>query len=72
MAEANLPRRRATGYVRIIPRKSGPTYFAKLKLPDGSQPQRRLGKVWAKRTRPPAGYLTRGMADARLRAMTRW
>jgi integrase len=44
-------------------------FYAKLRLPDGSQPQRRLGKVWTKRTRPPAGYLTRGMAETRLAAI---
>jgi integrase len=58
-----------SGYVRVIDRKGGPVFYAKLKLPDGSQPQRRLGKVWAKRTRPPDGYLTRGMAEARLAAI---
>lgn len=59
----------ATGYVRVIERRSGPVYYAKLKLPDGTQPQRKLGKVWTKRTRPPAGYLTEGMAQARLEAI---
>src|SRR5687767_1739361 len=58
-----------TGYVRVIERKGGAAFYAKLKLPDGSQPQRRLGKVWTKRTRPPAGHLTRGMAEARLEAI---
>jgi len=58
-----------TGYVRTIERKGGAVFYAKLKLPDGSQPQRRLGKVWTKRTRPPDGYLTRGMAEARLDAI---
>ena len=59
----------ATGYVRVIERRGGPVFYAKLKLPDGTQPQRRLGRVWAKRTRPPAGYLTQGMAEARLAAI---
>jgi integrase len=59
----------ATGYMRVIERKGGPVAYAKLKLPDGSQPQRRLGKLWTKRTRPPAGYLTRGQAEARLAAI---
>jgi hypothetical protein len=27
-----------TGYVRIIERKGGPVAYAKLKLPDGTQP----------------------------------
>jgi integrase len=58
-----------TGYVRTIQRKGGAVFYAKLKLPDGSQPQRRLGKVWTKRIRPPEGYLTRGMAEARLAAI---
>jgi len=58
-----------TGYVRVIERKRGAVFYAKLKLPDGSQPQRRLGRVWTKRTRPPEGYLTRGMAEARLEAI---
>jgi integrase len=60
---------RATGYVRTIDRREGPVFYAKLKLPDGSQPQRRLGRVWDKRTRPPAGYVTAGMAQARLEAI---
>src|SRR5215207_2223969 len=59
----------ATGYVRTIDRRGGAVFYAKLKLPDGSQPQRRLGKVWTKRTRPPGGYLTRGLAEARLDAI---
>ena len=58
-----------TGYVRTIDRKGGPVFYAKLKLPDGAQPQRRLGKVWDRRSRPPEGYLTRGMAEARLQAI---
>ena len=57
---------KATGYVRIVQRKSGPVAYAKLKLPDGTQPCPKLGKLWIKRTRPPGGYLTRGMAEARL------
>jgi hypothetical protein len=40
-----------------------------LRMPDGRRLQRRLGPVWAKRSRPPAGYLTRAQADARLEAM---
>ena len=35
---------RATGYVRTIQRRDGPVFYAKLKLPDGTQPQRRLGR----------------------------
>src|SRR5213080_148790 len=63
----------ATGHVRTVQRKDGPVFYAKLKIPrpDGttSEPQRRLGQVWTKRSRPPAGYLTRAMAEARLAAI---
>jgi integrase len=58
-----------TGYVRTIERKDGPVYYAKLKLPDGTQPQRRLGKVWMKRTAPPPGFLNERQAQARLEAI---
>lgn len=58
-----------SGHIRTIPRKRGATYYAKLKLPDGSEPQRRLGLVWTKRSNPPDGYLTRRQAEARLAAM---
>jgi integrase len=65
--------RPATGHVRVISRKDGQVFYAKLKIPrdDGTvwEPQRRLGRVWTKRTRPPAGYLTAGQAEARLEAI---
>jgi integrase len=60
---------RATGHVRTIERRDGPVFYAKLKLADGTEPQRRLGKAWTKRTKPPEGYLTRGMAETRVSAM---
>jgi integrase len=59
----------ATGHVEIRDRGGGPVFYAKLKLPDGAQPRRRLGRVWTKRSRPPAGYLTRAQAEARLQAI---
>jgi hypothetical protein len=59
----------AIGHVRTIQRSSGAVLYAKLKLPDGREPQRRLGRLWTKRTRPPAGYLTRAQAEARLEAI---
>ena len=60
---------KATGYVRIVERKGGPVAYAKLKLPDGTQPCPKLGKLWTKRTRPPDGHLTRGMAEVRIEAI---
>jgi integrase len=59
----------ATGHLRVIEGKRGDVFYAKLRLPDGSQPQRRVGRVWTKRTRPPVGYLTRAQAEAALQAM---
>jgi integrase len=68
-----MAKAQATGHVRVIPRKGGDVFYAKLKIPrlDGTvyEPQRRLGREWSKRTRPPAGYLTRSMAQARLEAI---
>jgi integrase len=58
-----------TGHVEIQDRGGGPTFYAKLKLPDGTQPRRRLGRVWTKRTRPPDGHLTRRQAEARLQTI---
>jgi hypothetical protein len=44
-----------TGYVRAIDRMGGPVFYVKLKLPDGSQPQRRLGRCGrSARARPRA------------------
>jgi integrase len=60
---------RPTGHVEIRNRGGGPVFYAKLKLPDGTQPRRRLGRVWTKRSRPPAGYLSRSQAEARLEAI---
>ncbi len=59
----------ATGHVETRDRGGGPVFYAKLKLPDGTQPRRRLGHVWTKRSRPPDGYLTRAQAEARLQAI---
>src|SRR3954452_19390444 len=64
-----------SGHVRIIERRNGPVAYAKLKLPDGSEPQRRLGRVhvhkvgeqWkAIRSKPPRGVLTLAQAQARV------
>jgi hypothetical protein len=45
----------ASGHLRTMQRKGGLVFYAKLKIPrdDGTmyEPQRRLGKVWSKRSR---------------------
>ena len=64
-----MPSQHVTGHVEVRDRRGGPTFYAKLKLPDGTQPRRRLGRKWAKRSQPPAGYLTRSQAEARLAAI---
>lgn len=41
----------------------------KYRLPDGRQVQRRLGRAWTERGRPPVGYLTKRTAEAELRSI---
>lgn len=67
--------RRITGSVFVLQRKRGPQYYAKLRVPDPTRPgrvrqvKRLLGPVWTERGRPPAGYLTRKLAEQELHAM---
>ena len=44
-------------------RKRGPIWYAKYRLPDGRQLQRKLGPAWSERGRPPAGYFTKRLAE---------
>jgi excisionase family DNA binding protein len=62
-------RSKVTGFVRRREFVSGPVFYALLRLPDGRRLQRKLGPAWMKRSRPPAGYLTRAQAEARLQAI---
>jgi len=48
-------------------RTRGPAWYAKYRLPDGRQVQRKLGPAWTERGRPPAGYFTKRLAEAWLR-----
>ncbi len=41
----------------------GPVWYAKYRLPDGRQVQKKLGPAWTERTRPPAGYFTKRLAE---------
>jgi integrase len=45
----------------------GPVWYAKYRLPDGRQVKRKVGPAWADRGRPPAGYVTKRIAEAWLR-----
>jgi hypothetical protein len=42
----------------------GPVWYAKYRLPDGRQVQKKLGPAWTERGRPPAGYFTKRTAEA--------
>ncbi len=61
------PARRPTGHVYRRDGKRGAVWYAKYRLPDGRQQQRRLGPAWSERGRPPAGYYTRRLAGDWLR-----
>jgi hypothetical protein len=56
-----------TGYVFRVDRARGPSWYAKYRLPDGRQVQKKLGPAWTERGRPPAGYYTKRTAEAWLR-----
>jgi integrase len=54
--------RPVSGHVYRVERKRGPVWFAKYRLPDGRQVQKKIGPAWTGRGRPAAGYLTKAMA----------
>jgi integrase len=56
-----------SGHVFRLERKRGAAWYAKYRLPDGRQFQRKIGPAWTERGRPPAGYFTRRSAEAWLR-----
>jgi integrase len=59
--------RSATGHVFRVERSRGPVWYAKYRLPDGRQVQKKIGPAWSDRGRPPGGYYTRRTAEAWLR-----
>ena len=56
-----------TGHVFRVERARGPAWYAKYRLPDGRQVQKRLGPAWTERGRSPAGYFTKRLAEDWLR-----
>lgn len=52
-----------SGHVYRVKRKHGAVWYAKYRLPDGRQVQRKLGPAWSERGRPPAGYFTKRLAE---------
>jgi integrase len=59
----------ASGHIYLRRGKRGEVWYAKFRLPDGRQVKKRLGPKWSGRNRPPAGHLTRRVAEARLREL---
>ncbi|MBO0768923.1 MAG: site-specific integrase [Solirubrobacterales bacterium] len=49
-------------------RVRGPVWYAKYRLPDGRQVQKKLGPAWTARGRPAAGYYTKRLAEDWLRS----
>jgi hypothetical protein len=58
-----------SGHVFRVERVRGPVWYAKYRLPDGRQVQRKIGPAWTSRGRPAAGYVTRRLAEDWLRSV---
>src|ERR1700736_5453618 len=58
-----------TGHVFRVERAHGPVWYAKYRLPDGRQVQKRIGPAWTGRGRPAAGYFTKRTAEEWLRVV---
>ncbi len=57
--------RAISGHVFKVERKRGDQWYAKYRLPDGRQVQRRIGPHWTERkSAPPPGYYTKTTARA--------
>ncbi len=52
-----------TGHVFRVDRRGGPVWYAKYRLPDGRQVQKKLGPAWTDRGRPATGYFTKRQAE---------
>ncbi len=63
-AEARPP----SGHVFRVQRARGPVWYAKYRLPDGRQVQKKLGPAWTERGRSAAGSFTKRTVEAWLRA----
>ena len=59
--------RSPTWYVLRVERSRGPVWYAKCRVPDGRQVQKKIGPAWSDRGRPPIGFYTRRLAEAWLR-----
>jgi integrase len=59
--------RAPTGHVFRVERARGPVWYAKYRLPDGRQVQKKIGPAWTGRGRPASGYYTKRLAEDWLR-----
>src|SRR5438128_12289775 len=59
--------RTPSGHVFRVDRARGPVWYAKYRLPDGRQVQKKLGPAWTERGRPQDGHLTKRLAERELR-----
>ena len=50
-----------------VERARGPVWYAKYRLPDGRQVQKKIGPAWTGRGRPATGYFTKRLAEDWLR-----
>jgi len=58
-----------TGHVFRVDRARGPIWYAKYRLPDRQQVQKKIGPAWNDRGRPPARYYTKRTAEDWLRSV---
>jgi integrase len=56
-----------SGHVFRVERQRGAVWYAKYRLPDGRQVQKKIGPAWSGRVRPATGYFTRRLAEDWLR-----
>jgi integrase len=58
-----------SGHVFRVDRLRGPIWYAKYRLPDGRQVQRKIGPAWTERGRPASDYFTKRLAEDWLRSV---
>jgi hypothetical protein len=58
-----------TGHVFRVDRDRGAVWYAKYRLPDGRQVQKKIGPVWSGRGRPAGGCFTKRQAEEWLRSV---
>jgi integrase len=58
-----------SGHVFRVERRRGAVWYAKYRLPDGRQVQKKIGPAWSGRGWPAAGYYTKRLAEDWLRGV---